>query len=139
MHHRVGNERQSIEGKKLCSLAQCSSFCFKVCFKVENPFLKFSFVLGNKTAYLFWRLLFWMHCKAGRCKQRPKDINFKFEISVYTIRGVKMSAHWYFPRYFRSSTIRNKFHLFTSQYKCLLSSKMWTAAQNPDVYSVISN
>lgn len=52
MYHGVRNKRQSIEGKKLCSLAQCSSFCFQVCLKIRNPFLKLSFVLGNKAADL---------------------------------------------------------------------------------------
>lgn len=72
MYHGVRNKRQSIEGKKLCSLAQCSAFCFQVCLKMRNPFLKFSFVLGNKAARLFRNLPLWMHCKAGKYN---RDLN----------------------------------------------------------------
>lgn len=66
MYHGVWNKRQSIEWKKLCSLAQCSSFCFQVSLKIRNPFLKFSFVLGNKVAYLSRKLALWTHCNAGK-------------------------------------------------------------------------
>lgn len=79
MYHGVWNKRQSIERKKLCSLAQCSSFCFQVCLKTRNPFLKFSFVLGNKAAYLE---NYHSVCtvKLANTSKRTKYINIKFEI-----------------------------------------------------------
>lgn len=79
MYHGVWNKRQSIERKKLCSLAQCSSFCFQVCLKTRNPFLKFSFVLGNKAAYLE---NYHSECtvKLANTSKRTKYINIKFEI-----------------------------------------------------------
>lgn len=85
MYHGVWNKRQSIEREKLCRLAQCSSFCFQVCLKMRNPFLKFTFVLRNKAAYFFRKLPLWMHCKAGKYKQRPKCIHIKFESPEYLL------------------------------------------------------
>lgn len=72
MRHGVGNKRQSVEGKKLCSLAQGSSLCFQVCFKMRNSFLQFSFVLWRKTTYLFRRLPFWVHCEVCKYKQKKR-------------------------------------------------------------------